>query len=67
MEEFIRSYGLWILLGVVFIAMHRFGMGCGGGHDHGSAQADSPQRADEPARPDEKKKPVTTGRAGGCH
>ena len=67
MEEFIRSYGLWILLGVVFIAMHRFGMGCGGGHDHGSAQADGLQRADEPARRDEKKKPVTTGRAGGCH
>ncbi len=61
MEEFIRSYGLWILLGVVFIAMHRFGMGCGGGHSHGSKQAD------EPAKPGEEKKPVTSGRAGGCH
>lgn len=67
MEEFISTYGLWILLGVVFIAMHRFGMGCGGGHDHGTKQAEGQQRADEPARPDGQKKPVTTGRGGGCH
>ena len=40
MEEFIKSYGLWILLGVVFIAMHRFGMGCGGGHSHGISNFD---------------------------
>lgn len=52
MEEFFRSYGAWILLGVVFFALHRFGMGCGGGHRH------STRREDEAARPDEKKEPV---------
>ena len=71
MEEFIRNYGLWILLGVVFIAMHGFGMGCGGGHSHGSKPAEGSEQADAPARAGEEKKPVTTsrttGRTGGCH
>lgn len=35
MWEFFQNYGLWIVLGVVFLAMHRFGLGCCGGHDHG--------------------------------
>jgi hypothetical protein len=29
MDEFMRSYGLWIVLAVVFLAMHWFGAGCG--------------------------------------
>ena len=28
MVEFLQSYGLWIALGVVFLAMHWFGMCC---------------------------------------
>lgn len=35
MWEFFQNYGLWIVLGVIFLAMHRFGLGCCGGHDHG--------------------------------
>lgn len=62
MEEFLRSYGLWILLALVFFAMHRFGGGCGGGHRHES------RPDDEQARPGEEKKPVAHSRhAGGCH
>lgn len=37
MAEFLSNYGLWIVLGGIFVAMHMFGMGCGmGGHSHGS-------------------------------
>lgn len=62
MEEFLRNYGLWILLIGVFFAMHWFGMGCGGGHRHGT------RRDDEPAKPGEEKKQVApSSRAGGCH
>lgn len=40
MAEFLSNYGLWILLGGIFVAMHMFGVGCGGhgGHQHGSEQ-----------------------------
>jgi hypothetical protein len=58
-EEFVRSYGIWILLAGVFVAMHWFGMGCGGGHRHGS------ETDDAPAKPGEEKKRTT--RSGGCH
>ncbi|MBI3081169.1 MAG: hypothetical protein HYY89_07320 [candidate division NC10 bacterium] len=62
MEEFLRNYGIWILVAGVFFAMHWFGMGCGGGHRHGT------RRDDEPAKPGEEKKQVApSGRAGGCH
>lgn len=62
MEEFLRSYGLWILLAGVFVAMHWFGMGCGGGHGHGGS------REDTSAKPGEGKKPVAhSGHARGCH
>jgi len=46
-EEFIRSYGIWILLAVVFFAMQRFGMGCGTGHRHGSGSDDAPPKPSE--------------------
>lgn len=33
MIEFVQTYGLWIALAGVFVAMHLFGRGCcGGGH-----------------------------------
>jgi hypothetical protein len=44
MEELIRGYGIWILLAGVFVAMHWFGRGYGGGHRRasgGGAQADA--------------------------
>lgn len=34
MIEFLHTYGLWIALAGVFFAMHRFGIGCCGGHQH---------------------------------
>lgn len=62
MEEFLRSYGVWILVAGVFFAMHRFGMGCGGGHRHG------PRREERPAKPGgEEKRPAPSRQAGGCH
>ena len=60
MEEFVRSYGIWILLAAVFLAMHWFGMGCGGGHSHGSESESDGASA---TRGDKKR--VT--RSGGCH
>lgn len=74
MEEFIRSYGLWILLGVIFVALHRLGMGCGGGHAYGGERGDAASRGDLASRPgaasppDAEREPQTTGRrSGGCH
>lgn len=64
MEDFVKNYGLWILLGVVFIAMHRFGAGCGHGHDHGAGRADERPRADEPSTQEET---APTRRATGGH
>jgi hypothetical protein len=59
MEEFIRSYGIWILLVAVFAAMHWFGVGCGSGHRQ---KSDSDE---EPSKPGEEKK--RAARSGGCH
>ncbi len=73
MTEFFSSYGLWILLGGVFVAMHMFGMGCcggHGGHQHGPKQKDEP--GDEhagrgtPAPTKAGATPAAAGR-GGCH
>ena len=50
MVEFLQNYGLWIVLAGVFVAMHRFGMGCcGGGHHH--------QRPTEPTQGNPQEKP----------
>lgn len=74
MAEFLSNYGLWILLGGVFIAMHMFGMGCcggHGGHQHGSKQKDD--AADDHAghgAPSPTKAgaaPTSTRPTGGCH
>ena len=37
MMEFLSRYGLWIVLAVIMIGMHWFGMGCCGGHRQGSS------------------------------
>jgi hypothetical protein len=72
MAEFLSNYGLWIVLGGIFVAMHMFGMGCGGhgGHQHGSKRKD--EAADEHAghgAPPQTKAGVTPTSAGrgGCH
>ncbi len=62
MAEFLSSYGLWILLGIIFIAMHRFGMGCcgAGRHRHG----EGPREEREPGAATAETKPeggVTAG------
>lgn len=62
MEEFIRNYGIWILLAGVFVAMHWFGMGCGGGHRHGSGTDETAAKPGE-----EKKQSARARHTGGCH
>lgn len=36
MWEFFQNYGLWIVLGLIFVAMQWFGSGCCGGDGHKS-------------------------------
>jgi hypothetical protein len=60
MEAFLQTYGLWILLGGVFFAMHWFGMGCGG-HRHGAP----PEEERKPG--DQTRKPASPGHSSGCH
>ncbi|MDP3939476.1 MAG: hypothetical protein Q8R92_15255 [Deltaproteobacteria bacterium] len=62
MEDFLRNYGIWILLVGVFVAMHRFGMGCGGGHSH---DRETGEEAGKSA--DAKKDPAASGHHGGSH
>jgi hypothetical protein len=59
MEAFLQSYGLWILLAGVFLAMHWFGMGCCGGHSRRRP------REDAAGQPSEKHVAAHSGR--GCH
>ncbi len=72
MAEFLSNYGLWIVLGGIFVAMHMFGMGCGGhgGHQHGSKQKD--EAGDEHAghgapAPTKAGATATPAGRGGCH
>jgi hypothetical protein len=60
MEAFLQTYGLWILLAGVFLAMHWFGMGCGGGHAHRRPREDTASKPNE-----EKHIAAHSGR--GCH
>ncbi len=46
MWEFFQNYGLWIVMGVIFLAMQRFGLGCCGGHAHRPGRG-SGKEADE--------------------
>jgi len=59
-EGFLQNYGLWILVGAVFLAMHWFGMGCGGGHARRCGHED---RSGKPG--DEKREATHAGRE--CH
>ena len=67
MEEFVRSYGLWILLAGVFVAMHWFGRGCGGGRAHGAPGPDEAAGGRDAPADATTKRPVPTRRSGGCH
>lgn len=64
MTEFLQSYGLWIALGGVFVAMHWFGTGCCRGHRHsGKGAGRKPDAAaDGPAGPGTDRKS-----GGSCH
>jgi hypothetical protein len=62
MDTFLQSYGLWILLVGVFLAMHWFGMGCGGGHRHGG-----PPEEEREQSAGATKRPAHSGHFGGCH
>ncbi len=72
MTEFFSNYGLWIVLGGVFVAMHMFGMGCcggHGGHQHGSKRNDetNDEHAGHGAPTPTKSGVGLAGRTGGCH
>ena len=72
MGEFLQNYGLYILLAGVFIAMHAFGMGCGGhgGHQDGEKrkEEDKPETAGGHQHGDAGQTPAAAGRrTGGCH
>ena len=66
MVEFLQSYGLWIALAGVFVAMHWFGRGCcGGGHRQRPTQ-------DSQGLPGQTEKAEKTSEGvpkstGGCH
>jgi hypothetical protein len=64
MAEFLSSYGLWIVLAVIMIGMHWFGMGCCGGvRRHGSgADSASPFTGSS----ENGKAHGTSPKAGGC-
>jgi hypothetical protein len=47
MMEFLSTYGLWIVLVGIFLAMHRFGMGCCGG----GRRSDAERRDDNAGTP----------------
>jgi hypothetical protein len=72
MAEFLSNYGVWVLLGGIFVAMHVFGVGCCGGHSHRLGTRRTEEAADDP-------KPAAAGavlrrsepggsrRVNGCH
>jgi hypothetical protein len=65
MIEFLQNYGLWIVLGGVFLVMHRFGMGCCGGHHQRPPQRDR-ALSGEVAK-DEKTSEASSGANRSCH
>lgn len=69
-QSFLAAYGLWIVLGLLFLAMMRGhgGGGCGMGHTHTAGQAPSRDASGGAHRTDTSE--PTTGpanRSGGCH
>lgn len=73
MEQFLQSYGIWIVAGVFFLLMmrmHAGGAGCGMGHGDHQQAPDSRRRPTDTAVTDEPNAttaPTTTRRSGGCH
>ena len=64
MMEFLSSYGRWIVLAVIMIGMHWFGMGCcGGGHRQGSNPGPKGLGAQSPGG---EKSSETSPKSGGC-
>ncbi len=52
MVEFLKSYGIWIILGLLFLFMlrgHAHGGGgcCGGGHQHNQDESEKKERQQE--------------------
>jgi len=63
MEELVSKYGIWILLGGIFLAMHWFGrIGCGGGHRRGGQSSEETDKSGAG-----KKRAPQSGHSGGCH
>ncbi|MBI4504151.1 MAG: hypothetical protein HY691_01330 [Chloroflexi bacterium] len=76
MEQFLQSYGVWIIAGVFFLLMlrmHAGGAGCGMGHGDHQQAPDSRRQpvddaaSDEPSATATATTPTTTRRSGGCH
>lgn len=66
MVEFAQTYGLWIALAGVFIAMHWFGMGCCGRRDGRKPTQGNEDIAGE--TPGGEKAPKAGPKSGGsCH
>ncbi len=66
MLEFVQSYGLWIALAGVFVAMHWFGMGCCGGRQgRRKGQSDGDATAGTPGSGKASQSAPRSG--GGCH
>ena len=63
MAEFLQSYGIWIIFGLLFLFMfrgHGHGMGCGMGHQHNGESQPKDGLPEEP-------EPKSTNRGSGCH
>ena len=71
MAEFLSNYGLWIVLGGIFVAMHMFGKGCGGhgSHQHGTKgkEGAGDEHAGHGTAASTKADATPTRRTGGCH
>jgi hypothetical protein len=66
MVEFVQSYGLWIALAGVFVAMHWFGMGCCGGRRRENS-AEPSERAAGKSPGSENVSEASPKARGSCH
>ena len=64
MIEFAQTYGLWIALAGVFVAMHWFGMGCCGGRQR---QGQGTEGGSDQGPRDDKAREVTPKSKKSCH
>ena len=70
MVEFAETYGLWIALAGVFIAMHWFGMGCCGGRQRQrqrQGQGQGTEGGSDQGPRDNKAREVTPKSKESCH